>query len=221
MTYCKLGEHVRVSYKFANEDEKAYETDKSPVEVSIKNVPTFQTKNFKAGGFTVNFNSPNNFYGGVTLIVRDFYYQPEQIQYDYGLPHTASFGYPGIDQHGIVFRPCENQPANYPDLPYGFVLGPVADLNTLKIDLTRGCNKLVEVEKDKCLLEVRSTLSKEILFSVAGDCPCEYKVACGNNCPNGYLKCESSSYPGYCCISCNQIKSKVNILIAKASFNQK
>jgi len=32
------------------------------------------------------------------------------------------------------------------------------------------------------------------------------KVICGNNCPQGFLKCCSDNYPGYCCIPCNEIK---------------
>jgi hypothetical protein len=34
------------------------------------------------------------------------------------------------------------------------------------------------------------------------------KVSC-NGCPPNHIKCECSSYPGYCCISCAEIKSGI------------
>ncbi|MEH1906649.1 hypothetical protein [Nostoc sp.] len=29
-----------------------------------------------------------------------------------------------------------------------------------------------------------------------------YKVSCGDDCPEGFCKCHSDSYPGYCCLDC-------------------
>lgn len=33
-----------------------------------------------------------------------------------------------------------------------------------------------------------------------------YEVACGENCPPGHVRCESLSYPGYCCMPCSTLR---------------
>ena len=52
------------------------------------------------------------------------------------------------------------------------------------------------------------------LFNVRGS-TCNYTISCDNDCPDGYLKCHSDSYPGYCCIPCGDIKNRITSLIAK------
>jgi|GEM_PF-4718511 len=39
-------------------------------------------------------------------------------------------------------------------------------------------------------------------------------VECEDNCPEGYLKCHSDDYPGYCCIPCEITKNRIEGLIA-------
>lgn len=39
-------------------------------------------------------------------------------------------------------------------------------------------------------------------------CP-TYNISCDDNCPPGHMKCCSSSYPGYCCIPCSEIKGGI------------
>lgn len=36
-----------------------------------------------------------------------------------------------------------------------------------------------------------------------------FNVACGDNCPDGYLRCDCNEYPGYCCIPCSEIKGEI------------
>jgi hypothetical protein len=48
-----------------------------------------------------------------------------------------------------------------------------------------------------------------------GDCPITYKFACGDECPDGHIKCEYPGYPGYCCIPCQATASKIRNLAAK------
>ncbi|WP_156818174.1 hypothetical protein [Mastigocladopsis repens] len=40
--------------------------------------------------------------------------------------------------------------------------------------------------------------------------PCEgHQISCDDECPPGHIRCETSAYPGYCCIPCNEIKSEI------------
>jgi hypothetical protein len=41
------------------------------------------------------------------------------------------------------------------------------------------------------------------------DTPPKYNVACGDGCPPNHIKCKCDSYPGYCCIPCNEIKGGI------------
>jgi hypothetical protein len=41
------------------------------------------------------------------------------------------------------------------------------------------------------------------------DSPPRYEVACGQECPDGYMKCPSNQYPGYCCVKCAEIKQGI------------
>lgn len=41
---------------------------------------------------------------------------------------------------------------------------------------------------------------------------CDFKIACDDECPPGFIKCLKPSYPGYCCIDCSEIKSEIAAL---------
>ncbi|MBH8575457.1 hypothetical protein I8752_21080 [Nostocaceae cyanobacterium CENA369] len=64
----------------------------------------------------------------------------------------------------------------------------------------------------KCKLNV--THNEKVIFTIEGDCPIRYKVACGD-CPEGYCKCKQNKYPGYCCLPCGETKEKINNLTSK------
>ena len=38
---------------------------------------------------------------------------------------------------------------------------------------------------------------------------CNYTISCDNDCPDGYIKCTTTSYPGYCCIPCSEVKGGI------------
>lgn len=47
-------------------------------------------------------------------------------------------------------------------------------------------------------------------FRDAIECPNgNYEVSCDDDCPEGYMKCTCPEYPGYCCISCSEIKGGI------------
>jgi hypothetical protein len=63
---------------------------------------------------------------------------------------------------------------------------------------------------DKCTLIVK--YQGTTVFEKSGDCPLDFQVACDDDCPPGYIKCNKTDYPGYCCISCSEIKSEITAL---------
>ena len=38
------------------------------------------------------------------------------------------------------------------------------------------------------------------------------EVSCDDECPEGYIKCSSDKYPGYCCIPCKETASKIRAI---------
>lgn len=48
-------------------------------------------------------------------------------------------------------------------------------------------------------------------------CPGNYQVSCDDECPPGYCKCPSDKYPGYCCLDCKAVASRINSLAARAN----
>lgn len=43
---------------------------------------------------------------------------------------------------------------------------------------------------------------------------CNFSVGCDDGCPKGQMKCQCTSYPGYCCIPCNDIKSEIKSIVS-------
>lgn len=39
-----------------------------------------------------------------------------------------------------------------------------------------------------------------------------YKVTCGDDCPEGFCKCVTSEYPGYCCLDCNATAAQIRAI---------
>lgn len=49
-------------------------------------------------------------------------------------------------------------------------------------------------------------------FKDIGLSPVNYTVACGDDCPDGYCKCHTTKYPGYCCLDCKKVANQINNL---------
>lgn len=61
---------------------------------------------------------------------------------------------------------------------------------------------------NQCLIEVTDSLGKK--FTDAILCPNgKFTVACEGECPEGFIKCGTSNYPGYYCLPCSEIKAEL------------
>lgn len=66
-------------------------------------------------------------------------------------------------------------------------------------------------------LVIFNNLDSEIYRFKVKDC--EHQISCDDNCPDGQMKCSCDKYPGYCCISCSDIVSKIKNLASRLKNN--
>jgi hypothetical protein len=62
---------------------------------------------------------------------------------------------------------------------------------------------------------IKITDSQNIIYQETGNRKPSYRVGCGDNCPEGFCKCEISEYPGYCCLNCTETAQKINNIANK------
>lgn len=53
--------------------------------------------------------------------------------------------------------------------------------------------------------------ARGLVYSQTFDKQPEYTIQCGD-CPEGYCKCDSTDYPGYCCLPCKPTAQKISNL---------
>ncbi|ARV63371.1 hypothetical protein BZZ01_32755 (plasmid) [Nostocales cyanobacterium HT-58-2] len=68
---------------------------------------------------------------------------------------------------------------------------------------------LLQWRCEGCEITITSSQSGQKLLVDSGACPVHFHVSCNDNCPSGYIRCETSQYPGYCCVPCHEIKSSL------------
>ncbi len=72
-----------------------------------------------------------------------------------------------------------------------------------------------EFRQPNCQLKVTNEKNQTVFtqtvdrVGVSVMCPIEYTYLCDSDCPKGFLKCESSNYPGYCCLPCSSTKAEI------------
>ncbi len=191
MTYCKLGEKATVNYSFKGV-EKTF-TTKGAIEVQTYTKRINAGVGFSTLGFAVSFYSPNN---------RN---NPEFIVYDYFLfpvPNGEQF-YPG--QNYVGFCPWFCGEFDFRKNPDGSPNGPGANSATVTINPSKKCP--MPLTANRCSIEVKH--NGIIIFQDQGECPVNFEVVCGENCPPDTVKCRKSGYPGYCCLPCQPTKQSI------------
>lgn len=68
----------------------------------------------------------------------------------------------------------------------------------------------VYVTNDGIVTKVSVVDKNAKVIQITGNGTATWTVTCDDECPPGYMKCECNSYPGYCCISCSEIRSGIN-----------
>lgn len=74
-------------------------------------------------------------------------------------------------------------------------------------------------DRKQCKITVNA-IGGGLLINEQGNCPVSYDVACDSDCPPDTVRCSSDAYPGYCCISCSEIKGEIIAITNQVrSFN--
>ncbi|MEH2287166.1 hypothetical protein [Nostoc sp.] len=193
MSYCNSGDKVTVTYVFGDKQTSVFKTSQSPIEVATENYQDNSTSNFDANGFQITFNSPQGQYGTITAVVTDY-----SIEfYDFGAFHPYTGYYINLVRCGET---------SFPPITEGDKGAKMSDLN-LTIDRTVKCPI---VRSTSGLCEIKVLVGGKTIFSAHGKCPVTFDVACGDDCPEGFCKCKSLGYPGYCCLDCAVVASEIH-----------
>ncbi len=183
--YCNEGDKPIITYSFKGK-EKRYKPGKAPITIETKEVPIEMPDNYDAQGYEIQFYSPNNF-RNLNIIVLGHKIVPPP-------PESPEFG------DGITWINCGDK--DYQPSPIGI------DLSTLVINRTVKC-PVDKQGKVRCSIIVKH--KGNLIFQEQGECPLVYSVQCGN-CADGEIECKKPTYPGYCCIPCQDTASRIRNL---------
>ncbi len=178
---CNIGDKPIVKYKLGTGNYKYFKSDFSPIEVVSKTTPIANTDNFDGEGFEISFYSTNNFRTITTTVT------------DYRTVDTGG-GDPAF-RYEIYWANCGSKIIQESGVNY--------DPSTLVVNRNIKC---LESLKNRCSIIIK--YQEKIIFQDQGDCPIEFEIQCGN-CPDGYTECKTSTYPGYCCLPCNEVKNEI------------
>lgn len=182
--YCNKDDRPIIKYKFGTGGQRYFKSNVSPINIITKSSPIPNTDSYNNEGYQISFYSPNNFR---TL---------EYILLDYKLKTLPDgLGY-GINDREILMIQCGE--SAFPET------GPVCDINTIVKNQNIKCPTATE---NRCSIQIFN-IENGLIFQDQGDCPVDFEVQCGN-CPDGYIECQTSTYPGYCCISCDEVKNEI------------
>lgn len=200
--YCSTGEKARVSYTFKNKKD-IYVADVSPVQVTVESLSSelvkYRNSVVVPSGLGLAevylYGFPYITYPGCTKDYREI------------LVGQASPGTRLVIQ-SIPSVGTENCPNSYqqniPAINYYNVVSEW-DGTSASIGL--------KFAGSNCKITIVDAANHT--FKDTGLSPVDYTVACGDDCPPGHLKCNSTNYPGYCCISCSSIASRINSINAR------
>lgn len=225
MSYCKVGEIPKVKYSFSDSSEKIYLSNSSPIDVVLTPIyPSFtggQCKGVLYYVYTQTRFTLSHFgtYVGERISegINDgqFWGPIYGARFKYAKPLVAyelGQGNWQILCHGWTLANF-GTPSGYQIEPIWATVGGTS--GGIPLDYTSKVTKVERLDgkpdtcgnlKDRVRLEVK--YNDLTIFADEGDSPCSFEVICGD-CPEGYMRCESSGYPGYCCLPCDSIKSSI------------
>lgn len=157
-----------------------------------------QANSNETASFTVSFEGIQGQSFGLNVAVdnvADIFFNGATIGQASNFSNLTSFTLTAKQGSNILTFNCTNTPVG--------TTSPTANPAGLYFTVTSG----------SCGISVRDTTG-EIYNKQFGICP-TYEVVCGDECPPGYLKCKTTSYPGYCCIPCSDVLRRINNLSAK------
>lgn len=184
---CEAGDKPIITYRFGNGNNRIYQSQFSPIEIITKDTPANGTSNFREEGYTLRFQSTQCNGSNCNSIVRDYIVEPYENTIAVRVRNCFSNTF-AIDSSLVV-------------------------LNTPNKNITVLDNpKCPSSSNKRCSILV--TYNNLVIFQDQGDCPCTFEVQCGK-CKDGEIECKKSTYPGYCCISCAEIRGGIKAATAQ------
>lgn len=198
---CQVGDKPTVKYKFAGQSEKRYKSQFAPIEIIQKTVPIPASGNYNPQGFGLRV-WPVNIGEYVTGIVLDYeiFHNPNYPFFD----TVSSIPCGEKDYHVLSPADCKYYGREYVKCRLDcYDIDPTKEVS---IDRTVHCPVFME---EKCSIQV--LYNNLVIFQDQGNCPLEVEIICGD-CEQGYIRCETHKYPGYCCLPCKSTAAKINNL---------
>ena len=200
--YCTNKNQAVVRWSFGGQTEKLFVANRQqlPIKIDISEIP-YYTQNvgfdfdgtvITSYGFTINspagFPKDNNFIPEIYLLYGKWDDHGTIGNYNtgYGLVLTYS-GAPLLIGRGFSVS--------------GSVVNEIATQCYVRFNLGWGLGV------PSCKFTISS--QSQILLNSFGASPVNFNVSCDDECPAGYLRCETSEYPGYSCIPCSEIQSQI------------
>lgn len=223
MTYCKVGDKPKVTYKFGNGSNRVYESPVSPIDVTITQD---ERRNFTGA-------QCNHWYG---VIWANSQGQIRRTK-DQGVGYRGAIGWASVElfwrsdgwhewrfycyatgaDDVTLFRldnPTTGAGVYGHFLVYAAYSGKPTFLGFESYNPSGGSVPIDSCGDPLPTDEINVLHNNQIIFSDRGASPCTFEVSC-TDCPPGTCKCKSKGYPGYCCLPCGDIKSKINNLAAR------
>lgn len=212
MPYCKLGEKPIIKYKFPDKPELTYTSKNAPIEIIVRETKltgympgAYQADYYldiysSTGAYssTIHYEPypPNTSNQTLINTPNKYYYPP----FDYPIP---------IRENGLSSICCDYSDSTGKRFRGYFNLGGFHERNAIGRYVIRDIKWVREDGKAEAYKwEIEIIDNKGKVFKDYGVDKPSFKVQCGK-CPDGFLECCKTGYPGYCCIPCNEIKAEL------------
>lgn len=207
--YCSNKPGATVEYQFPGKKLRRYTTNESPIEVIVEAV-----LDSEAPGEYESFNKsyPGDVLGSYSFTFVATIPIPANARaylVSASVNNCGSIGSwasASCDGTGTT-RKLEGEP---------IFLGTSTSFNgTVTNDVRGVCHASARIKWVSNAYRIKVLKDGKVIFKVVGVGQPSLQVVCKEECPKGYLKCSKSGYPGYCCISCAGLTSRVNALARK------
>lgn len=185
--FCTKGQKPKLYYRFIGDNSNSVISfDYSPIDVEISNTGSLGS------------NKCGNILGTWSMITSDDYTASSPLSYT-----GTNLESPIASGRSIS---CECSARNI-----------YSDGSSYAGNIRIGAVKFTPNTGNSWTIQVRDASSGNLIFTNTknSESPPTYKVNCDDGCPDGYCKCHSDSYPGYCCNDCGATAARINNLVQK------
>lgn len=207
MSYCEGKSKAKVNYQFPGGLKDTYVSDSPPIDVVVESVNPEQI---------LTQSTTNSTFDGSTQTTYNFSINAPDPVPDNADVFLISGRWDDIGSIGSFTSPnIPNQHNVYDGIPLhigrsGIVKGTVTNTIIGQCSLTISLQWRLSTQYGLKVLK-----DGVILHQVTGNGYPKFDVSCDEGCPPHHIRCEITSYPGFCCISCESIAQRINNLAAR------